>query len=160
MRISLIGIGRLKASAEKDLFDRYHERFCALVRPLGLERPKLADFAESPARRPEDRIAEEGRLLVGAIPAGSYVMALDERGATMTSADFAALVAREREAGRADMAFMIGGADGLHADARAHADKIISFGAMTIPHQLVRVLLMEQLYRAGTILTGHPYHRA
>ena len=105
-------------------------------------------------------MAEEAGRLIAALPAGGMVVALDERGKSLTSPDFAGHVGRARDAGRGAFAFVIGGPDGLAGEVRARADLVLSFGALTWPHQLVRVLLAEQLYRAMTILAGHPYHRA
>jgi 23S rRNA (pseudouridine1915-N3)-methyltransferase len=105
-------------------------------------------------------MAAEADLLARAIPAGAVLCILDERGRSLSSPDFAAQLARWRDAGRQDAAFVIGGADGIDPSLRARADLAISFGAMVWPHMLVRVMLAEQLYRAATILAGSPYHRA
>jgi 23S rRNA (pseudouridine1915-N3)-methyltransferase len=112
----------------------------------------------------EDRkgggMAAEAELLGRAIPAGAVLVTLDERGKVMSSPDFAGLLARWRDGGRQDVAFVIGGADGIDPALRARSDFALSFGAMVWPHLLVRVMLAEQLYRAATILAGGPYHRA
>lgn len=118
----------------------------------------MLEIDESRARRAEDRRAEEARLITGRLAPGVATVVLDERGRDMTSEDFAGLVARYRDESRA-IAFVIGGPDGIDPGFLAGADRRLRFGAMTLPHQLVRVLLAEQLYRATTILTGHPYHR-
>lgn len=118
----------------------------------------MLEIDESRARRAEDRRAEEARLITGRLAPGVATVVLDERGRDMTSEDFAGLVARYRDESR-DIAFVIGGPDGIDPGFLAGADRRLRFGAMTLPHQLVRVLLAEQLYRATTILTGHPYHR-
>jgi len=102
---------------------------------------------------------QEGELLLAALPRGAKVIALDEIGKTMTSRDFATLLGRWQDDGAQDLAFMIGGADGLSEAARDAADVILSLGRMTWPHMLVRGLLAEQLFRAESILAGHPYHR-
>ena len=102
----------------------------------------------------------EAELLARVLPAGALIVAMDERGRTLTSPQFAEQIARWRDSGRQDVAFLIGGADGLAPDLRARADASISLGAMVWPHMLVRVMLAEQLYRAATILAGSPYHRA
>ncbi|MFV0472825.1 MAG: 23S rRNA (pseudouridine(1915)-N(3))-methyltransferase RlmH, partial [Pikeienuella sp.] len=103
--------------------------------------------------------AGESRLLHEAIPEGAFAVALDERGETMTSRDFARLIAAERDSGRRDMAFLIGGADGHSEELRARADRLLGFGKMVWPHMLARAMLTEQLYRAASILAGAPYHR-
>ena len=105
-------------------------------------------------------MAAEGALLERAIPSGALMVAMDERGQTLSSPEFASALAKWRDGGRQDLAFVIGGADGIDPALRAKADAAISFGAMVWPHMLVRVMLAEQLYRAATILGGGPYHRA
>ena len=105
-------------------------------------------------------VAAEAELLARAIPAGSVLVTLDERGKQITSPEFADLLGKWRDGGRQDVAFVIGGADGIDPGLRAKADFSISFGHMVWPHMLVRVMLAEQLYRAASILAGLPYHRA
>jgi 23S rRNA (pseudouridine1915-N3)-methyltransferase len=104
-------------------------------------------------------MAAEAALLARAVPEGAVVVALDERGSLMSSPELAATLAQWRDAGRGDVAFLIGGADGLATDLRDRADLSLSFGKMVWPHMLVRVMLVEQLYRAASILAGAPYHR-
>ena len=159
MRISIVAVGRLKPGPERDLVDRFVQRIGAAGRAIGLPAPEVAEIDESRARRAEDRRAEEARLIGAKLAPGGATVALDERGRDLTSEEFARLVARCRDEGR-DLAFVIGGADGLDPEFLAGVDRRLRFGAMTLPHQLVRVLLAEQLYRATTILTGHPYHRS
>jgi len=101
----------------------------------------------------------EAALLERAIPSGSLICILDERGKTLSSPDFATMLASWRDQGRQDIAFVIGGADGIDPTLRTKADAAISFGAMVWPHMLVRAMLAEQLYRAASILAGAPYHR-
>ncbi len=101
----------------------------------------------------------EADLLAKAVPAGSLLVTMDERGKVLSSPEFAAQLARWRDDGRQDVAFVIGGADGIAPGLRARAAFSISFGRMVWPHMLVRVMLVEQLYRAATILGGGPYHR-
>lgn len=160
MRILIACIGRMKAGAERDLVARYLDRAKAGGRSLGLSGFDVVEFSESSARRPADRMADEASALLGALPPGARLTLLDPRGRPVSSEDFAARIGSERDAGAADFCLMIGGADGLADSVRARADLMISYGAATFPHQLVRVLLAEQLYRATTILSGHPYHRA
>jgi 23S rRNA (pseudouridine1915-N3)-methyltransferase len=159
MRIDLIVVGRLKAGPEQDLCARYAERFAALGRGLGLDGPRIVEIGESRARLPEARKAEEARLVAAAIEDGAVVIALDERGSAVSTAQLRDIVRGERDAGRRALAILIGGADGLDPDLTAKAQRRIAFGAMTLPHQLVRVLALEQLYRVATLLAGHPYHR-
>jgi len=159
MRLGLICVGRLKAGPEREIYARYAERIAALRR-IGLEGLDLRELDESKARSPAERMAREGEDILAVVPADSALIVFDERGKTVGSAAFAACIGRERDAGRKALWFAVGGSEGLDASVRARATEIFSFGAMTLPHQLVRILAAEQIYRAMTILSGHPYHRA
>jgi 23S rRNA (pseudouridine1915-N3)-methyltransferase len=159
MRIALLCVGRLKAGPERELFDRYFKRLGESARGVGIAGVDLREIDESRARRPEDRREEEAAALLGAAPPGAMLVALDERGASPSSAEWAAEIGRARDASRPLYAVLVGGPDGLSESLRAKADRVVSFGAMTWPHQLVRVMACEQLYRAMTILSRHPYHR-
>ncbi len=159
MRIVIGAVGRLKAGPERDLVERYRSRAADLAPRLGCSGPDLVEFPESRARRPEDRKSEEGAALLTRIGPGVRIV-LDERGAPLTSEAFARQLGAWREAGQPAAHFLIGGADGLAPDLVAGATLRLAFGAMTLPHQIVRALVVEQLYRAMTILSGHPYHRA
>ncbi|MCB1355258.1 MAG: 23S rRNA (pseudouridine(1915)-N(3))-methyltransferase RlmH [Maritimibacter sp.] len=155
MRIHIAAVGRLRKGPERALVDDYLTRVDRTGRALGL----------GPAREieVEDRkgggMSAEAALLEKAIPLGSLVCILDERGRTMSSPDFADQIAQWRDNGRQDLTFAIGGADGLDPGFRDKADFALSFGHMVWPHMLVRVMLAEQLYRAASILAGSPYHR-
>ena len=155
MRVHVCAVGRLRAGPERALVDDYYARFDRTGRALG-----LGPVSEHEV---EDRrglgMAAEAELLGRAVPSGALTVVLDERGRAMTSPEFAALLAGFRDQGR-EVAFVIGGADGIAPDLRARAEVAVSFGAMVWPHMLVRVMLAEQLYRAATILAGGPYHRA
>lgn len=159
MRISLFAVGRLKAGPEKDLASRYLDRFAKAGPAVGLELFKLTEVQESRAANAETRKREEAGALEKSLPDGAVLMLLDERGKTFDSEAFAALIGRYRDSGKRDLLLAIGGADGLDPDLRSRADLVINLGSMTWPHQLVRILIAEQLYRAVTILSGHPYHR-
>lgn len=159
MRIGLIAIGRLKDGPERELCERYRERAATLGRGLGLTGLDIVEIGESRGRRPDERKREEAAAITAKLPPG-LVIALDERGRSQDSEAFAARIAAARDAGTAAASFVIGGADGLAEDIRAGAGLTLAFGALTIPHQLVRVLVLEQIYRTMTILAGHPYHRA
>jgi len=156
MRVHIAAVGRLRKGPERALVDDYLTRIDRTARALG-----LGPVSESQV---EDKkgggMSAEAVLLDKAIPAGALLCILDERGRTMTSPDFADQLARWRDAGRQDLAFAIGGAEGLDPGFRNKADFALSFGAMVWPHMLVRVMLAEQLYRAASILAGSPYHRA
>ena len=158
MKVTVVAVGRLKAGAERDLLDRYRDRAIRAGRQLGLAFD-AREISEGSARSADGRKAEEAAAILAAIPAGSVLVALDERGRTLDSRGFADRLAAWRDAGTKDLAIAIGGADGLGPAVIDRADLRLAFGAMTWPHQLVRILLAEQLYRAVTILSGHPYHR-
>ncbi len=160
MRLVIAAVGRLKAGPERELVARYVERAGQLGRSLGLDAPEILELEESRARRPEDRKRDEAERLRAALDARFSICALDERGKTVSSEAFAADVGRRRDDGAAGLAFVIGGADGFSAEFLAAADMRLAFGAMTWPHQIVRILLAEQIYRAATILARHPYHRS
>ncbi|MGE4373554.1 MAG: 23S rRNA (pseudouridine(1915)-N(3))-methyltransferase RlmH [Xanthobacter sp.] len=160
MRVLLACVGRLKAGAERDLVARYLERARASGRALGFGDVQMLEISESSARRAEDRMAEEGTALLAACPPGTFLVALDPSGRNLPSEDLATRMARERDDGRPAVCLVIGGADGLSDAVRSKANLLLAFGAATFPHQLVRVMLAEQVYRAMTILSGHPYHRA
>jgi 23S rRNA (pseudouridine1915-N3)-methyltransferase len=159
LRLVILSVGRMKAGPERELLERYVKRISALGPSLGLAPVEWKEFDESRARQGETRRAEEGKTLLAALPKGAVLMALDERGKSPPSETFAADIGRWRDGGSPALAFVIGGPDGLDENVRAAARALISFGAMTWPHQLVRVMLGEQIYRACSILAGHPYHR-
>ncbi|MBV8472510.1 MAG: 23S rRNA (pseudouridine(1915)-N(3))-methyltransferase RlmH [Hyphomicrobiales bacterium] len=159
MRLTLIGVGRLKAGPERELFERYFKRLSDLARSQGISEVELREVDEGRARRAQDRQAEEARAILAAAPKGGWLALLDERGAAMTSVQWAAEIGKARDGAAPAYAVVIGGPDGLDPALRAEARTILSFGAMTWPHQLVRAMASEQLYRALSILGGHPYHR-
>lgn len=151
MRITLLAVGRMKAGAAQDLYELYAAR---LRWPITVK-----EVEERRPLPPEALKEQEGALLLDALPRGARIIALDEVGKEMSSRDFATLLGRWQDDGVADLAFLIGGADGLSQQARTAAHLILSLGRMTWPHMLVRGLLAEQLFRAESILAGHPYHR-
>lgn len=155
MRVHVCAVGRLRPGPEHDLIDDYLTRFDRTGRSLGLGPVKIHEVED----RKGGGMGKQAGLLARAIPDGAATIALDERGRLMTSPDLAGLLARWRDAGRGDAAFLIGGADGLDPALRDRAGVSLSFGPMVWPHMLVRVMLAEQLYRAAAILAGTPYHR-
>ena len=159
MRLALVCVGKLKAGPERLLFDRYFKRLNECALRGGLAGVDLRQIGESRARRPDERRAAEGAAILAAVPKGAALVLLDERGPSATSEEWAADIGRERDASRPTYAVAIGGPDGLDPSLRVVAHRMLSFGRMTWPHQLVRVMAGEQLYRAMTILAGHPYHR-
>lgn len=161
MRVVLLVVGRPKRGPESELALRYRERSDALGRGLGFGPVETIELDEARAPRATDRMADEGaRLLAEPRLAGSALVVFDERGrADLDSEGFAARLGAWRDAGCSTLALALGGPDGLDAAVRARADLVLAFGRLTLPHGLVRVLALEQLYRAMTILAGHPYHR-
>ena len=129
-------------------------------RNFGLRDIEIVEIRESRAQDVERRRTEESIAIANIIPERAIVAILDERGDNLDSAALAALLRKWREDDRPAACFVIGGADGLAQSLREQAKIRLAFGAATWPHQLVRIMLLEQLYRAGTILAGHPYHRA
>lgn len=154
MRVLILSIGRWKRGPQRALYDEYRER---LDWPV-----ELREIEERRALPPAKLKSREGELLLAALPADrarTAVVALDAGGKSLTSEAFAGRLGRWRDEGRAGVAFLIGGADGLSPGVLEAADLTLSLGALTWPHLLVRGMLMEQLYRAQQILAGHPYHR-
>jgi len=145
MSVTVYAVGKLKRGPETELVTRYQTRLKRL-------KTTLREFPERESK------ARESADLLAALPGSSFVIALDERGEDMASPDFARLLGERLDQGQ-NLSFIIGGADGLSDDVRERADRLIRFGRLTWPHQLVRGLLLEQIYRAETILLGHPYHR-
>ncbi len=149
----------MKAGPERDLAARYIDRFSKAGPAVGLEWGGVAEIAESRAQSADQRKAEEGRALRQAAD-GAALILLDETGRSLSSQDFAKKLADLRDGGQRNAVLAVGGADGHDPDLKRQAALVLSFGAATWPHQMVRIMLAEQLYRAATILSGHPYHRA
>ena len=158
MRVVIAAVGRVKAGPERELVGRYLDRAAGGGKPLALTGFDVVELPESRASSSASRKAEEAKALRAALPEG-IVVALDERGKSIGSEALAGQIARWRDDGRPAASFVIGGADGLAPDFVAAADLVLSFSPMVWPHQLVRIMLAEQLYRTTTILSGHPYHR-
>ncbi|WP_316173387.1 MULTISPECIES: 23S rRNA (pseudouridine(1915)-N(3))-methyltransferase RlmH [unclassified Bradyrhizobium] len=160
MRLIVVAIGRLKQGPERELAERYRERFDDIGRKLGFRGLDIHEIPESRGRDAATRMTEEASAISAAIPDKSVLVCLDERGRNVDSTTFAGYLGRWRDEGIPAAVFAIGGADGLSPDLRRRAKLGVAFGAATWPHQIVRVLLLEQIYRTATILAGHPYHRA
>ena len=160
MRVIVACVGRAKNTPEQELCDTYLARARAIGPKLGFSRIDLciADTARHPT--PQTRKHEEAKRLAKHIPQGAFCIVLDQRGVALSSESFAQELARRRDAGTRDIGFAIGGPDGLPQGFRQRADLCLSLGLQTWPHLLVRAMLAEQLYRAFSILAGHPYHRA
>lgn len=159
MKISILCVGRLKEDAERAIVQRYVERLGQIGPQLGLTGVSVTDLAESKARTAAERKAAEAADLLRRIPDGARHAACDERGRTLSSAEFASWLGTMRDGGERALCFVIGGPDGLDPALVKSAALSLSFGRMTLPHGLARAVLTEQLYRAATILAGHPYHR-
>ena len=155
MRVHICAVGRMRAGPERELLDDYLKRFDRTGRALGLGAATMHEVEDKKG----GGMDAEAVLLERAIPKGALICAMDERGRVMSSPDFAGKLGGWRDQGCSDVAFVIGGADGIAKTLRDRADFKLSFGAMVWPHMLARVMLSEQLYRASTILAGGPYHR-
>jgi 23S rRNA (pseudouridine1915-N3)-methyltransferase len=160
MRIVVVAVGRLKQGPERELAEAYRKRLEAIGRTLGLRDIEILEIRESRAQDAERRRTEESIAIANVIHGRATLVVLDERGENLDSAALAGLLREWRAEDRPAVCFVIGGADGLAASLRDRANLKLAFGSATWPHQLARVMLLEQLYRAGTILAGHPYHRA
>lgn len=159
MRLVIAAVGRLKDGPERLLFEKYRVRFEGAGRRLGLAPVLWGETPESHAASAARRRLEEAAGLRKLTRDAETMVALNLGGTSLSSEGFARLLAGIRDDGTKVMAFLIGGPDGLSADLLAAARHQLAFGAITLPHQLARIVLAEQLYRATTILTGHPYHR-
>jgi 23S rRNA (pseudouridine1915-N3)-methyltransferase len=155
LRLTILAVGRLRGGPEAELVADYLARFDRVARPLGLGPARVVEVEDRRGGGP----AAEAALITAAIPKGARLVALDERGDMADSPGFAALLRRTADAGIRDLAFAIGGADGLDPAFRDAADLRLSLGRLVWPHLLARVMLCEQLYRGASILAGTPYHR-
>ena len=155
MRVHICAVGRSRTGPERALIDDYLVRFDRTGRALGLGPAQMHEVEDKKG----GGMSAEATLLERVIPKSSVIVALDERGKLQSSPEFATLLGDWRDGGRGDVAFVIGGADGIAPDLRKRADFRLSFGRMVWPHMLARVMLCEQLYRAASILAGSPYHR-
>lgn len=151
MRITIVAIGKLKSGPEKAIFNHYQKRIT-----WGLE---VREIAEKKNLSGDALKKREAELLLNNCPVGSEIVALDEQGTEISSRSFAKKISKWQDIGVRNICIIIGGADGLDKTVRQRASTTISFGRLTWPHMLVRGMLVEQLYRAQQIITGHPYHR-
>jgi 23S rRNA (pseudouridine1915-N3)-methyltransferase len=159
MRLTVSAVGRLKEGPERALLERYQERLAPLAKRLGLAPVAWHETTESHAADAARRREEEGAALLKPVREAGFLIALDARGEALSSEAFARLLADRRDAGVKAAGLLIGGPDGLSDAVLAAAQLRLSLGAITLPHALARIVLAEQLYRAATILSGHPYHR-
>ena len=159
MRLEVLAVGRMKSGPERDLYERYKERIAKSGRALHLTGPHLTEISESRAGNPAARKQDEAHQLIACANVNTCLILLDEKGRDFSSRQFADFIQTEQHNGTSSISFAIGGPDG-HGDAmKGKARQSVRLGAMTWPHQFARVMLLEQLYRAITILSGHPYHR-
>ncbi|HVZ03570.1 23S rRNA (pseudouridine(1915)-N(3))-methyltransferase RlmH [Hyphomicrobium sp.] len=160
MRIAISAIGKLKDAEERAIVERYVKRLNGAGRPLGLGPIDIHEIPESRAPDTGERKRDESVRLIKDIGGGDTVVVLEPTGKLLTSEAFAGFVRDTRDGGCKSCFFLIGGPDGHGEAALGRASLKLSLGALTLPHGLARVVLIEQLYRAATILSGHPYHRA
>jgi len=159
MKLLLCAVGRAKASPERDIVESYLSRIRGIGKSVGITGADLKEVEERKKLPPPELKIREGELLLSHLPSAAVIVALDERGTSLSSQDFATFIGERRDQGAPALACLVGGADGLADEVRSRADLMLSFGKATWPHMLVRAMAAEQLYRAVTILAGHPYHR-
>ena len=159
MRLVVAAVGRLKSGPERELVERYRKRAVDAGRRIGIRDIEVVEIKESRADEVDKRMLEESIALANLLPEQAVVVVLDERGNNLDSSSLAAQLQTWRDTGRPAIAFVIGGADGLADEIKKRANLRLAFGAATWPHQLMRIMLLEQIYRVVTILVGHPYHR-
>ena len=160
MRLTLVAVGKLKAGPDRDLFQRYWDRLEASGRAVGLTSITHIELPESRAASATERKADEAKRALKASSADAFVIALDEAGKSLTSANFAHHIRSLCDSGTTALSILIGGPDGHDKGIHQRANLLLNLGTLTLPHGLARIVIAEQLYRATTILAGHPYHRA
>jgi 23S rRNA (pseudouridine1915-N3)-methyltransferase len=159
MRVVVAAIGRLKEGPERALATHYRKRAADAGRALGVREVEIVEVKESRARESGKRIIEESIALASLVPEQAAAVVLDERGQNLSSLLLTNQLKRWRDEGRGEVVFIVGGPDGMARTLHDRASLCLSFGAATWPHQLVRIMLLEQIYRSMTIWAGHPYHR-
>jgi 23S rRNA (pseudouridine1915-N3)-methyltransferase len=159
MRLAIYSVGRLKAGPDREMFEHYWTRASRIAPSIGVRFAKVREFPESRRGDARDRRREETAALIGAIAPDTWSVALHEKGRELTSRQLADTIRAQMEQGAAEIAFAIGGPDGHDTGSLPAFGMQLSLGRLTWPHRLVRIMLAEQLYRAMTIISGHPYHR-
>lgn len=159
MNVLILSVGRLKRAPEAELCTDYLNRASRMGRTLGIADIGLSEIPESRAQRAAERRSQEAAAIDAAVPAGFQRICLDENGTAETSKGLADIMSKKLEQGIPGIAFLIGGPDGLDADLVKACNRSLSFGRVTWPHRLVRIMMAEQIYRVMTLLAGHPYHR-
>lgn len=160
MRLLVAAVGKLKDDEERAICARYAKRLSGAGKAIAFGPLEILELVESRAASAAERKADEAARLLKSSGDAGFKIALDVRGRSFDSETFATLLARQRDDGVKTLAFLIGGPDGHGEQTLSAADVTLSLGPLTLPHGLARVVLCEQLYRAATILAGHPYHRA
>ena len=160
MRLVVIAVGRLKQGPERELAEAYRKRAQVTGRALGVRDIEIVEIRESRAQDVERRRVEEAIVIANILPERAIIVILDEHGDNLDSAALSGLLRAWRAEDPPAVCFVVGGADGLAQSLQQRAKLRLAFGSATWPHQLVRVMLLEQLYRAASIVAGHPYHRA
>lgn len=159
MHLLIAAVGRLKQGPDRELAAHYRARIDAAGRSLALGPTDVAELPESRATTAQLRKSDEAARLMMVAAKAEFLIALDETGKSLTSRAFAELIRKHRDGGCSRLAFAIGGPDGHGPDLKKHAAATVSLGPMTLPHGLARIVLLEQIYRAVTLIGGHPYHR-
>ncbi|MEM7426380.1 MAG: 23S rRNA (pseudouridine(1915)-N(3))-methyltransferase RlmH [Pseudomonadota bacterium] len=159
MRITIAAAGRLKRAPEKDLCDDYLARTAKLGKQAGITAISVVEVPESRQQDAKTRKHDEAAQILAKVPDGARIVCLDENGDARDTSQFCELIRSHADGGTQDLAFLIGGPDGLDPELLRDATTTLSFGRMTWPHRLVRVMLTEQIYRAVTLMVNHPYHR-
>ena len=160
MRLTVAAVGRLKRGPESELSERYRDRAAKAGRGIGIQAIDLVELTESRAREGARRQTEESIALAQLIPEGATAILLDRTGDNIGTEALTTSLQNWRDEGRTAVVFLIGGPDGVAPALREKANVCLAFGKATWPHQLIRIMLLEQIYRAITIMSGHPYHRA
>lgn len=160
MRLSILAVGSMRSTSEGALVEDYVYRAAQMGRNMGFPTVQVEEVSVSRARDTATRMAEEAEKLAARVPPGAHLVLLDAKGKGMTSEDFSEMLGALRDAGTKELCFVIGGPDGLAPIPGKRSGRSLAFGPQTWPHLLVRAMLAEQVYRAMTILAGHPYHRA
>jgi 23S rRNA (pseudouridine1915-N3)-methyltransferase len=160
MRLTVLAVGFARNTSQGALVEDYIHRALLMGRNMGFSSVVVEEIFLSKARDAKTRMAEEAEKLAAQVPAGAHIILLDAKGKGMTSEDFAEMLGALRDAATKDLCFVVGGPDGLAPLPGKRAGRSLAFGPQTWPHLLVRAMLAEQIYRALTILAGHPYHRA
>ncbi|MCP5081324.1 MAG: 23S rRNA (pseudouridine(1915)-N(3))-methyltransferase RlmH [Alphaproteobacteria bacterium] len=159
MRITVCAVGRLKRAPEAELCSDYLARAEKLGRQVGLSKAEIIEVPESQSAQAEARKTQEAGALEAKLSPGAMVICLDEHGQHVDSKEFSKIIKNAADSGTAELAFLLGGPDGLSQHLVSSATRTLCFGRMTWPHRLARVMLLEQIYRAVTLMVNHPYHR-